>query len=258
MKGVKREQSALLWRLLPSKARERVSRALTSAELTELGNAYAAYRKRSIRERRNIEAGLLREISGTRSIWPGIYGTAILTITLAFFLAVDLPLPLRLQVFAPLGIAFGGAMALYLIEPWRLRFLFRIPDASNLPALVIASLLLVWLIFAIGGREAGGTLRLDRTLLAALLFGAAAAPLAEEILFRELLVRAGGANLAIGHLFSILLFCAMHLPSDVEMAVLYVLSGSVLSVLRYTSDSLSLPLAAHSLANFIVTFARFY
>lgn len=258
MKAVKREQSALLWRLLPARARAAVSKSLTSDELTELGNAYNDYRKRNVHERRLVEARLLREISGTRSVWPGLYGSLILLVTFGFFLAVDLPLPLRLQVFAPLGIAFGGAMALYLLEPWRLRFLFRMPDAKSLPGGLVASVLLVWLIFAIGERETGGSLRLERTLLAALLLGAVTAPLAEEILFRELLVRIGGTNLAIGHLLSIALFAAMHMPSDVEMTVLYVLCGSVLSVLRYASDTLSLPLAAHSLANFIVTMARFY
>ncbi len=258
MTGVKREQSGLLWRLLPSKARAAAARHLTSEELAELGKGFESYRKLPKAERRAVENSLRIEISQVRSVWPGVYGAALLCLTLALFAIVELPVLLRLQVFAPLGIGIGGAFALYFLEPWKMRFLFRLPGPGSAPAGVIGCLLLVWLIFAIGEHESGGSMRIDRLLLLPLALGAVVAPLAEEILFRELLVRIAGAQTGIGHLISVSLFALLHLPSDVEMAVLYVLSGAVLSVLRYTTDTLSVPLAAHAMANLIVTMARFY
>lgn len=258
MKGVKREQSGLLWRLLPSKARAAAARYLTADELAELEKGFEAYQKRPAAERRRVESALRLEISSSRSIWPGVYGVVLFGISLLLFSFVELPVVLRLQVFAPLGIGIGGAFALYLLEPWKMRFLFRLPGPQALPAAVTGCLLLVWLIFAIGQHESGGSLRIARLLLLPLALGALAAPLAEEILFRELIVRIAGSRTGAGHVISVLLFALLHMPSGLEMAVLYVLSGAVLSVLRYSTDSLSVPLAAHSMANFIVTMARFY
>ena len=258
MKGVKPEQSGLLWRLLSRKARAEISRYLSAGELKALGESFDEYKNRPVSERRRIEAALLKNISSVRSIWPGMYGISLLCTAIVLFAAVDLPVVLRIQVFAPIGIGIFGVFALYFLEPWRMRFLFRIPDANSLPGLVVGCLLLVWLIFGIGEREASGALRIARLLLVPLAIGALCAPLAEEILFRELLVRAAGPYTGAGHCFSVVLFAALHMPSDLEMGVLYVLSGAVLAVLRLTSDSLSVPLAAHSLANFIVTMARFY
>jgi membrane protease YdiL (CAAX protease family) len=258
MKGVKREQSGLLWRLLPSKARSVVARHLTAEELAALGSGFEAYQKLSKQERRRVENSLRIEISAVRSVWPGVYGATLLCLTLALFAIVQLPIYLRLQVFSPLGIGIGGAFALYFLEPWRLRFLFRLPGPASVPAAVVGCLLLVWLIFAIGEHDSGGSARIQRLLLVPLALGALVAPLAEEILFRELLVRIAGTYTGIGHIVSILLFAVLHLPSTPEMAVLYILSGAILSVLRYATDTLSVPLAAHSMANFIVTMARFY
>lgn len=256
MKGVKKEQAGLLWRLLPARSRKEISKWLSASELTGMTDAYEAYRKRKPPARARIELALRADITTKRSLYPGIAGVLLFLFSVLLFSVVSLPVVLRLQVFAPLGLGVGGAFALYLLEPWKLKYLFRMPPWSSLISVVIGTVLLIWLIYSIGELEPGGSFRMNRLLLASLLVGVASAPLAEEIFFRELLLRVSGSA-AVGHCISVVLFAAVHMPTSLEMGVLYALSGAVLSVLRASTDTLSAPLAAHSAANTIVTLARF-
>ncbi len=260
MKQVKREQAGLLWRLFPGSVRRKVAPHLTRRELEELNESYVQYKKQPPARRIAVQRELADSLRTGRSIWPAALSVLVIlgSAALWFFQSSrSMPEPLRLMLFAPLAMTSAAPLSLYLIAPYRLRILFRPPPHPESYAMaVIASIFLVWLIFLIGEGQ-GGVVRIDRLTFAILLLGAIGAPLLEEVLFRELLPSIGPDPL-LGHALSVIVFALAHFPDSPEMFVLYVLSGGFLAALRIESGGLALPVAAHMLANGVVTAARFW
>ncbi|MCE9597010.1 MAG: CPBP family intramembrane metalloprotease [Spirochaetia bacterium] len=262
MSQVKREQSALLWRLLPGKFRREIARYLRLADLQELNAAFDSYKKKSQSDRRLIEEALSREISRERRALPALLSilACMIGVLLWFIYPDRLPEHTRLALFAPMLLGGLAPLALYFVPPHRLRALFRLPDqGESFVVFVCVTLALIWLISLIGMEDFIGVIHQDRLTLLILLLGAGLAPLLEEILFRELLPGlVGRSPYFAGHAASVLVFALAHFPSSGSMLCYYVLAGGFLSVLRIQTGGLLLPLAAHAIANITVVLVRFW
>lgn len=262
MSQVKREQSALLWRLLPAKFRRETARYLRLQEIQALNQAFDSYKNKNQKDRRRVEEALRLDISRERRGLPAIITLILLGlgILLWFIYPAKLPEHTRLALFAPLLLGALSPIALYFLPPHRLRSLFRLPTTpESFLIFVGVTLALIWLVSLIGMEEFTGVIHQDHLTLAILLLGAGLAPLLEEILFRELLPGlAGKSPHFVGHCASVLLFALAHFPSGGTMLFYYILSGGFLSVLRIQTGGLLLPLAAHSIANIAVVIVRFW
>jgi len=260
MNPVKREQSGLLWRLLPSKARRRIAAHLSLEDIEKLNAAFDAYKKRSLAERRKIEEALRSDSRRTASAWPALLSAILTAIGTSFwiFYPERVPDAIRTALFTPVMLGALAPISLYLIPGYRLRILFRWPGRIESYAIFAGvTLALIWLVSLIGMEEIAGIVRQNRVTLIVLALGAGSAPLLEEVLFRELIPSlVGDSPHLVGHTISVLVFAAAHLPSSPYMFFLYVLAGALLSVLRIQSTGLFLPLLAHCSANVIVVLLR--
>ncbi|MBL8021979.1 MAG: CPBP family intramembrane metalloprotease [Leptospirales bacterium] len=262
MSQVKREQSALLWRLLPAKVRREIARYLRLQELQDLNTAFDSYKKKNQTDRRRIEEALRRDISRERRGLPALLSILLLVSGTVLWVIYPTRLPehTRLVLFAPLLLGALSPLALYFLPPHRIRALFHLPDRpESFLVFVGATLALIWLVSLIGMEDFSGVIHQDRLTLFILVLGAGLAPLLEEVLFRELLPGlAGKSPHFIGHCASVLLFALAHFPSSGTMLAYYILSGGFLSLLRIQTGGLLLPLAAHSIANIAVVLVRFW
>jgi len=257
---VNRERAGLLWLILGAGGRRAVQRELTTRELEDLNRAALDYRQLTGALAESIQRDLRRILSAR----PSPY-LAILTLTLLILTGVVFgyhsvyfamsPLT-RWTLFTPWVFASLAPVALYFLPAYRLPVLFRWQlDATGLITTFTMTIALVWTLAFIGLEEKGLTMKLTGIQFFILATGAMAAPVLEEILFRELLPgMMGRAPHLVGHMVSALVFTALHLPSSMLMAWLYFMAAAFLALIRIQSEGLLYPVLAHAFANGTIVF----
>ncbi len=261
-------RSGLLWALLGKPGRRRVAAMLDRVELERLAAAVREY-PRAAEQSRGAAVSDLRSLLGERRArWPLAVSAAFAVLFGILFPVHVLwkpgfPMDLRILLFQPLFLAIFAPLSLYLLSPIRLRSLFAAgPRFSTALMTLLVFLFLLWALAFIGveQRKGGAVASLD--VLATIIFvvGAVAAPLLEEVLFRELFPGLFGRLLYVGHLFSAALFAVAHLslgPWSVNMFLWYLFAGLALSALRIYSEGLLAPFVAHALANGVIAAGGF-
>ena len=250
-------RAGLLWGLLSPELRRRVDADLNGAEIEQLNRALRSYLKAGRAERLLTERELLARLRTRQSTWPAFLSFALGVlffglIVLHFVQRPGLPLWIRAELFTPLFVAALAPLSLYLLAPYRSRELFRPTfNWEKTAAAGLASLGLLWILFEI--RVDGGIaflFRPDSLSWTILFLGGLIGPVAEEVVFRELLPSLfGGAPHYAGHFASALLFAAAHVPDSPTMFFLHVLAALILSGLRLNTDGLFWPTVVHATAN---------
>ncbi len=251
-------QAGLLWRLLNGDTRRRVAPFLDAESLKALRRNFDDYRARARPDRILVEADLRKE-GGTR--WhsgPVLTFVAGMVVSGATVILVRQAEPrvgwLSLAaILTPLLLTAAGPLALLLLRPYQARTLFRF-RAELLPWVLTAvcAVGLMWVLSFIGFSDRTPP-RLPSAILIFVVFGAAGAPLLEEIFFREIIPSIFGKSPhAFGHVVSALLFAAAHMPDSVGMGFLYFAAAAALGALRVETNSLGYPVLAHSTANVAV------
>ncbi|MCB1172804.1 MAG: CPBP family intramembrane metalloprotease [Leptospiraceae bacterium] len=253
-----RALAGLYWSLLPQALRRQTARHLTAQETDALFTAKDQYRSMLPDRRRQIELqfGSIWHRQATAGIWR--WGTAFAAAALMVWNSVEensLSWTARLLVYNGLVLAVLAPWAIGWFPVWQRRLLLGVEWRWEwVFSSFLVYIALLWLLIEINSSALAGPVRgfvLSRWII--LVSGALAAPLFEEIVFRQLLPSLFGSDPYWGgQVTASVLFALAHLPVDGSMFLLYWLAALLLALLRIQTGSLVWGIGAHSLANLVV------
>ncbi len=248
--------AGLLWVLLDKGYRRKVAGHLESEELTRLNSNYQEFKELKRAHRKSVEQLVLGETRMVHGYWPFWMSLASIIFAGGLFVihagtSGTIPMILRLKLFVPLLLGTLSFLMLYLVPRYQWKGLFSFHmDWKEALALPVSLIGLLWILAYIQFDTKGFVYHPRGLDLIILLTGAMWAPLLEELVFRQIIPEMlGGADRYLPHALAVILFAVGHLPGTWEEALLYLIAGAFLALLRLLSDGLFYPLVIHSVAN---------
>ncbi len=253
--------AALLWHMITPALRIKVSRFLTLHELTILTDFFQNYRRSEKSHRLSVERYLGKSISRDHSRMLNLYTVIGFLLALLFYLLHKTWEPkigdaLRLQLLAPALLGAFSLLVVRILPRYQIPALFSLKLSMNNALILLPGFIgLLWVMAYLKLQVNPALLFRPRGLsLVILSYGAATAPLMEEVIFRQIIPYMIWSprrpdTLLLAHSISATLFALAHLPDTLTLFVLYIFAGLFLSGIRMISGGLSYPLISHILAN---------